>query len=51
MRKIILSAVAAVALATPALSADKKVAAAPAEAPNPWDVAFANNEGERDQMK
>ncbi len=41
MRKIILSAVAAVALATPALAADKKVAAAaPPEAPNPWDVAF-----------
>src|SRR5918911_1413696 len=41
MRKIILSAVAAVALATPALAADKRVAAAPPpEAPNPWDVAF-----------
>src|SRR5918911_2598537 len=41
MRKIILSAVVAVALATPALAADKKVAAAaPPEAPNPWDVAF-----------
>jgi len=43
MRKIIiLSAVAAVALATPALAADKKVkAVAPPVAPyNPWDVAF-----------
>src|SRR6478736_9786453 len=41
MRKIILSAVAAVALATPALAADKKVAAAaPPEPYNPWDVAF-----------
>src|SRR6266511_2923877 len=42
MRKIILSAVAAVALATPALAADMKVkAVAPPVAPyNPWDVAF-----------
>ena len=41
MRKIILSALAAVALATPALAADKKVAAAaPPEPYNPWDVAF-----------
>jgi uncharacterized protein (TIGR02001 family) len=41
MRKIILSAVAAVALATPALAADMKVAAvAPVAPPNPWDVAF-----------
>src|SRR6476659_10763403 len=41
MRKIILSAVAAIALATPALAADKKVAAAaPPEPYNPWDVAF-----------
>src|SRR5262245_23277998 len=41
MRKIILSAVAAVALATPALAADMKVkAAAPPEPYNPWDVAF-----------
>src|SRR6266513_5033898 len=42
MRKIILSTVAAVALATPALAADMKVkAVAPPVAPyNPWDVAF-----------
>src|SRR4029453_13915167 len=42
MRQIILSAVAAVALATPALAADMKVkAVAPPVAPyNPWDVAF-----------
>src|SRR5262245_60769743 len=39
MRRIILSAVAAVALATPALAADMKVTA-PAAPPNPWDVAF-----------
>src|SRR5499426_1680673 len=42
MRRIILSAVAAVALATPALAADMKAAApaAPPAPPNPWDVAF-----------
>jgi hypothetical protein len=42
MRKIILSAVAAVALATPALAADMKVRAVapPAPPPSPWDVAF-----------
>jgi uncharacterized protein (TIGR02001 family) len=42
MRRIILSAVAAVALATPALAADMKVTApaAPPAPPNPWDVAF-----------
>ena len=41
VNKIILSALAAVALATPALAADKKVAAAaPPEPYNPWDVAF-----------
>src|SRR2546426_380706 len=42
MRKIILSTVAAVALATPALAADMKVRAPPPPvAPyNPWDVAF-----------
>ena len=42
MKKFILSAVAAVALATPALAADMKVKA-PAMAappPNPWDIAF-----------
>src|SRR5258705_8465466 len=41
MKKFILSAVAAVALATPALAADMKVKVAPpAPPPNPWDVAF-----------
>ena len=42
MKKFILTAVAAVALATPALAADKKVAAlaAPEAPPNPWDIAF-----------
>jgi opacity protein-like surface antigen len=41
MRKIILSAVAAVALATPALAADMKVKPAATPEPyNPWDVAF-----------
>src|SRR2546429_9416768 len=41
MKKFILSAVAAAALATPALAADMKTkAAAPPEPPNPWDVAF-----------
>src|SRR5262249_47947714 len=42
MKKFLLTAVAAVALATPALAADKKVKAMAApEAPaSPWDVAF-----------
>jgi len=39
MKKFILTAVAAVALATPALAADMKVTA-PAAPPNPWDIAF-----------
>ena len=42
MRKIVLSAVAAVALATPALAADTKVkTAALPDPPNPWDVALS----------
>ena len=42
MKKFILTALAAVALATPALAADMKVTApaAPPVPPNPWDVAF-----------
>src|SRR5262249_14541680 len=42
MKKFILTAVTAVALATPALAADMKAAApaAPPAPPNPWDVAF-----------
>ena len=42
MRKTALSAVAAIALATPALAADMKVKAAapPPPPPSPWDVAF-----------
>jgi hypothetical protein len=41
MKKLLLSVVAAVALATPALAADMKVKAAPPPAPpNPWDLAF-----------
>jgi uncharacterized protein (TIGR02001 family) len=42
MKKLLLSAVAAVALATPALAADMKLKAAlpPPPPPNPWDVAF-----------
>ena len=42
MKKLILSVVAAVALATPALAADLKLKAPPPPAPppNPWDVAF-----------
>src|SRR5262252_6585404 len=40
MKKFILTAVAAVALATPALAADMKAAAPAAAPPNPWDVAF-----------
>ena len=42
MKKFILTAVAAVALATPALAADMKVKApaAPETPSSPWDVAF-----------
>src|SRR5262245_16918871 len=41
MKKFILSAIAAVALATPALAADMKIKApAPVAPPNPWDIAF-----------
>jgi uncharacterized protein (TIGR02001 family) len=41
MKKLVLSVVAAVALATPALAADMKVKAAPpAPPPSPWDVGF-----------
>ena len=42
MKKLILSVVAAVALATPALAADLKFKAPPAPPPppNPWDFAF-----------
>src|SRR4029077_3541901 len=41
MKKLILSVVSAVALATPALAADLKFKAPPpAPPPNPWDVAF-----------
>src|SRR5262245_52536265 len=42
MKKFIVTAVAAVVLATPALAADKKVKAlaAPEAPPSPWDVAF-----------
>ena len=42
MKKFILTAVTAVALAKPALAADVKVTApaAPEAPPNPWDVAF-----------
>jgi opacity protein-like surface antigen len=41
MKKLLLSVVAAVALATPALAADMKVKAVPPPAPpSPWDVAF-----------
>jgi uncharacterized protein (TIGR02001 family) len=41
MNKLILSTIAAIALATPALAADLKVVTkAPAPEPNPWDVAF-----------
>jgi uncharacterized protein (TIGR02001 family) len=42
MKKLLLSVVAAVALATPALAADMKVLKAPPPAapPSPWDVAF-----------
>src|SRR5262249_23957293 len=42
MKKFLLTAVAAVALATPARAADMKVKApaAPEAPPSPWDVAF-----------
>jgi hypothetical protein len=41
MKKLLLSVVAAVALAAPALAADMKLKAAPPPAPpNPWDLAF-----------
>jgi uncharacterized protein (TIGR02001 family) len=42
MKKLILSVVAAVALATPALAADLRVKAPPPPAPppSPWDIAF-----------
>src|SRR3954452_3775898 len=42
MKKLILSVVDAVALATPAIPADPKFKAPPAPPPppNPWDVAF-----------
>jgi hypothetical protein len=42
MRQVILSVVAAVALATPALAADLKLKTPPQPAPppNPWDIAF-----------
>jgi hypothetical protein len=41
MKKLLLSVVAAVALATPALAADMKLKAPPPPAPpNPWDLAF-----------
>jgi Bacterial protein of unknown function (Gcw_chp) len=41
MKKLLLSVVAAVALATPALAADMKLKAAPPPPPpNPWDLAF-----------
>jgi len=43
MKKLVLSVVAAVALATPALAADLKMvtkAAPPAPPPSPWDIAF-----------
>ena len=41
MRKTVLSTVAAIALATPALAADMKVKAVPPPPPSsPWDVAF-----------
>jgi Bacterial protein of unknown function (Gcw_chp) len=42
MKKLLLSVVAAVALATPALAADMKLKAAapPPPPPSPWDIAF-----------
>jgi opacity protein-like surface antigen len=42
MKKLVLSVVAAVALATPALAADIKMVtkAPPAPEPSPWDIAF-----------
>ena len=44
MKKLVLSVVAAVALATPALAADLKVKAlkAPPPPPSPWDLAFGD---------
>ena len=42
MKKLVLSIVAAVALATPAIAADKRVMKAPPPPPpvSPWDIAF-----------
>src|ERR1700716_4037752 len=41
MKKLILSVIAAAALATPALAADLKMALkAPPPPPSPWDIAF-----------
>ena len=41
MKKVVLSIVAAVALATPALAADlKMLTKAPPPPPRPWDFAF-----------
>src|SRR5712692_4566936 len=41
MKKLVLSVVAAAALATPALAADlKMVTKAPVPPPSPWDIAF-----------
>ena len=42
MKKLVLSVVAAVALATPAIAADKRVMKAPPPPPpvSPWDIAF-----------
>src|SRR3954468_6783794 len=42
MKKLILSTIAAIALATPALAADLKLVtkAPPAPEPSPWDIAF-----------
>src|ERR1700742_4354358 len=42
MKKLVLSVVAAVALATPALAADLKMVtkAPPPPPPSPWDIAF-----------
>src|SRR5260370_26038657 len=44
MRKVVLSIVAAMALATPALAADLKMhtKAPPAPPPSPWDFAFGD---------
>jgi uncharacterized protein (TIGR02001 family) len=44
MKKLVLSMVAAMALATPALAADlKMVTKAPPPAPSPWDFAFGDS--------